>query len=307
MTASLKTEIAGIELKNPFILASGIMGVSASALKLVEDNGAGAVTMKSIGPVERPGHANPTVFSWEHGIANAVGLSNPGIDLALEKIHESHERLTIPLIVSFFADKLENFQMIAEKILPLKPALVELNLSCPNTDREFGRMFALSTQDTEAVIKVVKQVLGPIKVFAKLTPDTFDIAEIGKAAEAAGADGITAINTVSGMIIDAKAKRPVLTNRVGGICGPAIKPMAIRAVYNLSRTVKIPIIGTGGIMNGNDAAEMIMAGASAIGIGAGVYYRGLEIFKLIQEELTQFMQQNGFASIEEMKGKAHVD
>ncbi len=304
-THTLHTTLCGISLANPTILASGIMGVSTASLKFVQENGAGAVTLKSIGHTERKGHHNPTVFAWEEGIHNAVGLSNVGIDAAVPMIQDMVKTLTIPVIGSMFADKIDNFKMVAEKMATTGVAAIEVNLSCPNTEDDFGRMFALDVQMTSDLIAAVKSVVGAVPIFAKLSADSPDIAEIGKAAEAAGADGITAINTLSGMVIDIYQKRPVLTNKMGGISGPAIRPMGIRAVYNLYKEVKIPIIGTGGINTGEDAIQYIMAGATAVGIGSGVYYRGIDVFKKVVEEMKEFMEKEGYKSIEEMRGIAH--
>jgi len=305
MSIDLSVTLAGIPLKNPTILASGIMGVSASSLKFCEENGAGAVTLKSIGPVERSGHANPTVIVWEKGIQNAVGLSNPGIDGSIEKIEKAVKVLKIPLIGSMFADTIDNFKMIALKMAETGVAGIEVNLSCPNTEDDFGKMFALDPKMTEDLIKAVKGEVGNLPIFAKLSGEHSDITEVGKAAEAAGADGITAINTMSGIVIDIHQKRPILTNKVGGLSGPAIRPISVRAVWNLYQAVKIPIIGTGGINTGEDAIEYIMAGASAVGIGSGVWYRGIDVFKKVTDEMKAFMEKNNYKNIEEMKGIAH--
>ncbi len=186
--------------------------------------------------------------------------------------------LKIPLIVSIFADNVKNFVRVAEKLAWLRPLIIELNLSCPNTEDDLGRMFALDQKKTAEVLSKVKKVTRKTKIFVKLTADNPDISEVAKAAEAAGADGITAINTVSGLIIDIRIRKPILTNKYGGLSGPAIKPIAVRAVYNIYKVVKIPIIGLGGIITGEDVIEFIMAGATAMGIGTAIYYRGLEAF-----------------------------
>ena len=301
----LSTKLADIQLRNPLILASGIMGVSTSSMKFVEDNGAGAVTMKSIGPVEREGHHNPTVYSWGEGITNAVGLSNPGVEEGTEHLKEMKEKLSIPVIASCFADTVENMAKVAEQMLQAEPVALELNLSCPNTEDDFGRMFALDSKATEKAVSIVKKMSGNTKIFAKLSPDSPDIAEIGKAAEAAGADAITATNTLSGLIIDVRMKRPILHNSYGGLSGPAIKPVVVRAVYNLYKAVKIPIIGTGGVNSGEDAIEMLMAGASAVGVGSAVYFRGIEAFKIITREMEKFMEEEGYTSVSEIIGIAH--
>lgn len=301
----LSVNLAGINLKNPLVLASGIMGVSASSCKMVEKNGAGAVTLKSIGPMERAGHHNPTVFAWEHGIINAVGLSNPGIDAAIPQIKETMDALKIPVFVSIFADTIDNFNKVAEKVAELKPQLIEVNLSCPNTESDFGTMFAAACLSTEKAVTVVKKKVGKIKVFAKIPGDIANVGEIGKAIEAAGGDGITAINTVSSVIIDIRLRRPVLTNKVGGISGPAVKPIAVKAVYQLYKAVKLPIIGLGGVTTGEDAIEFIMAGATAVGVGSAIHYRGIDVFKKITKEMETFMKEEGIKNLDEIRGCAH--
>ncbi|MDA1316956.1 MAG: dihydroorotate dehydrogenase [bacterium] len=302
---NLSTNLAGIPLKNPTILASGVMGVSTSSMKFVQENRAGAVTCKSIGHEERKGHHNPTVYSWGQGITNAVGLSNVGVDDGTVLLKEMIDALEIPVISSCFADTVDNLARVAEKLMASKPVAIELNLSCPNTENDFGLMFALDPEATTRAVSQVKKIAGNTKVFVKLTPDASNIVDVGKAAEAAGADALTATNTLSGMIIDIHTKRPILTNKFGGLSGPAIKPVSVRAVWNLYNAVKIPIIGTGGINTGEDAIEYIMAGATAVGIGSGVYYRGIDVFKKITDEMSAFMEKEGYKSIEEMRGIAH--
>jgi len=301
----LSVNLAGIKLSNPLILASGIMGVSTASMKYVEKSGAGAVTMKSIGPMERMGHHNPTVYSWGEGLHNAVGLSNPGIEIGAEHLSDMKKTLDIPVLASGFSDTIDNIVGVAEKLIGEEPDILELNLSCPNTEDDFGRMFALDPKATEKAVSSVKKIAGKTKIFAKLSPDSPDIGEIAKAAEAAGADGITAVNTLSGLVIDIKLKKPVLTNKFGGLSGPAIRPVAVRAVYNIYNAVKIPIIGTGGVNTGEGAIEMIMAGATAVGVGSAVYYRGIDVFKKINDEIQTFMKSEGYNSVEEMKGVAH--
>ena len=303
--AELSVNLAGIKLRNPLILASGIMGVSTASMKFVEENGAGAVTMKSIGPADRIGHKNPTVYSWGEGLHNAVGLSNPGAQEGRDHLKDMMKTLSIPVVASCFADTVDNISKVAETMLEAKPAIIELNLSCPNTEDDFGRMFALDVKATERAVSSVKKIAGKTKIFAKLSPDTADIVDIGKAAEAAGADGLTAVNTLSGLVIDIHLKRPILTNKFGGLSGPAIKPVAVRAVYNLYKAVKIPIIGTGGVNTGEDAIEFIMAGATAIGVGSAIYYRGIDVFKKITNEMEVFMKKEGCKSVGDMRGVAH--
>ncbi len=305
MSSNLAITLVGIKLKNPLVLASGIMGVSLASLRMVEKGGAGAVTMKSIGPEERHGNKNPTVYAWEHGLTNAVGLSNPGITASIPMFKDMQKQLSVPVFGSTFAGTIDGFVANAEQFAGAGAQMLELNLSCPNTESDFGRMFALDTQKSAEVVTRVKKVVGKTKIFVKLTPDNADIVDVAKAVEAAGADGITAVNTVSGLIIEPRVRRPILSNKFGGLSGPAIKPIAVRAVYNIYKAVKVPIIGLGGVMSGIDAAEFIMAGASAVGVGSAIYYHGVGVFKKINDELAQFMQEEGYVHISDMKGIAH--
>lgn len=293
-------------MKNPLVLASGIMGVSASSMEYVEQNGAGAVTMKSVGPLERKGHKNPTVYSWGEGVTNAVGLSNPGITDALPEMQEMLDRLSVPVFFSIFGGTTNEFAEVAAKAAELSPPLIEINLSCPNLEDGHGRMFSMDVKKTEETIGAIKKALpSTVKIFAKLTPDASNITEIAKAAESAGADGITAVNTVSGLVIDTHTRRPILTNTYGGISGRAIKPMAVRAVYNLYKAVSIPIIGTGGVTTGEDALEFIMAGATAVGVGSAVYSRGIQVFTDILKEMELLMVDQKVTNLEELRGAAH--
>src|SRR3990167_1672633 len=192
--------------------------------------------------------------------------------------------------------------------MPLKPLVIEVNLSCPNTEDEFGKMFSLDLGAAERVVSMVRTVCDrSTKIFAKLTPEATDFTTIGKAVENAGADGITAINTVLSSIIDPYMRCPILNNKIGGISGRAIKPVGIEAVYNLYKTVKVPIIGTGGITTGEDAIEYIMAGATALGVGSAIYYRGIDVFQKIAKEMKDFMEKMGYKTIAEMRGLAHED
>jgi len=300
----LTTSLCRVKLKNPTILASGILGSSAASLARVANAGAGAVTKKSIGPKPWEGHDNPTMVEVTGGYLNAMGLPTPSVEESLTELAEYNRLSQTPLIASFYGQKFEDFPELARR-LDGKADLLEANISCPNVEREFGKQFAGSCEDAAAVVKAIKAV-SKTPLFVKLSPSVPSIREIARAVEKAGADGITAVNTVGpGMVIDLKTRRPVLANKMGGMSGPAVKPIMIRCVYDIYEVVKIPIIATGGILTGEDAAEAIMAGASAVGIGTGVKYRGIEVFKLVCKELEGFMKEEKFGSIEEIKGVAH--
>jgi dihydroorotate dehydrogenase (NAD+) catalytic subunit len=200
----------------------------------------------------------------------------------------------------------ENFARVAGRVVDAAPDLVEVNISCPNVHDEFGTPFAADASAAAEVTAAVKEaVAGRVPVLVKLSPNVSNIAEIARAVETAGADGIAAINTLTGMVIDVHARRPILANRTGGLSGPAIRPLAVRCVYDIYRAVKLPIVGTGGVNSGSDALEMIMAGATAVGIGSAVYGEGPEAFGQIATELGELLEELGYASVEEARGAAH--
>lgn len=299
----LSIEIAGIRLSNPLVLASGILGTSATLLERVARAGAGAVTSKSCGPVPRAGHPNPIILDWGSGLINAVGLTNPGAEAEVAILADAKRRLAsmgVRLFASIFADTVENFARVAEIVSQAEPDLIEVNISCPNVASEFGEPFAASCPSAAAVTAAVKRATR-IPVAVKLAPNVPDIAQIARAVVAAGADAITAINTMPGLVVDPESGQPILSNKTGGISGPALKPIALRCIAEIARTTDVPIIGTGGVLTGTDAAEMIMAGATAVGVGSAVYYRGIECFDLIRHELSDFMIAHGLSTIDELR------
>lgn len=302
----ISCSLAGVKLKNPLILASGLLGTSPTLMERVARSGAGAITAKSCGPEPRAGHPNPIALEWRGGIINAVGLTNPGIMKEIRVLQETKERLSglqIPLIASIFAPTVDEFGRMAALVSRAEPDLIEVNISCPNVGDEFGTPFAGTPESSAAVTAVVKQNTS-IPCAIKLSPNVPNIARIAQAAQDAGADLITAINTVPGMLIDARAAKPVLSNRVGGLSGWSIKPIALRCVAEISKAVSIPIIGLGGVTTGEDAAEMIMAGASAVGVGSAVWPRDVNVFALVVQELQEFMDQEGYPDLESMRGAA---
>jgi dihydroorotate dehydrogenase (NAD+) catalytic subunit len=304
----LSTELCGMRLRNPLVLAAGILGTGPQLLKRVADCGAGMVTTKSCGPVPREGHPNPTVLDWGHGLINAVGLANPGVEQELEIIASARELLEplhVPLAASIFADTVAGFAEVASIVAQAQPDFIELNISCPNVAAEMGRPFACDAGDAALVTAAVKEVTT-IPLIAKLSPNVTDIVAIARAVERAGADAISAINTLGpGMIIDVHSGQPILANKVGGVSGPAIRPVAVRCVYDVYEAVEIPIIGIGGICDGRDALEMIMAGATAVGVGSAVRYGGVEVFGAVLEEMTTFMDHEGYSTLDQLRGIAH--
>jgi len=295
-------ELAGIWLRNPLMLASGILGETGDLLLAAHRAGAGAVVTKSIGLDPRDGSKNPTVYQCEGGMINSMGLPNPGIkDFSREM--EVLEGSGAVVIGSIFGARSQDFVVLAKKMESYGASAVELNLSCPHArgyGAEIGSNPATVKSITAAVVKSID-----IPVFAKLTPNTRDIASLGMAAEDGGASAVVAINTIKAMAIDPHLRKPALGNKYGGLSGPAIKPVGIRCVYELFESVKIPIIGVGGISDATDAAEYIMAGASALQIGTIVQSSGLKAFSAIAEGLKAFMSEEGFKDLSHMKGVAH--
>jgi dihydroorotate dehydrogenase (NAD+) catalytic subunit len=306
MPVDLGCEFLGLSLKNPLVLASGIIGTSATLLARAAQCGAGAVTAKSCSLEARSGHPNPVAVDWGLGVINAVGLSNPGAEEEVPLLVEARQKLDplgVPLIASIFAGTTAEFGEVARVIGRARPHLIEVNISCPNVGDEFGTPFAGSCESAAAVTAAVKAATD-IPISVKLAPNVPSIGRIACAVVEAGADAITAINTMPGMVIDAEAGKPVLSNKMGGISGPALKPIALRCVAEIARCVQVPIIGTGGVTTGKDAAEMILAGATAVGVGSAVWYRGVEVFGKINEELSTFMEQNRYSSLADLRGVA---
>jgi dihydroorotate dehydrogenase (NAD+) catalytic subunit len=298
----LKTELCGVKLSNPLILASGILGLTKSTFKNVGDNGAGAITIKSLCHEKRKGNDSPTMFGFEGGFINAVGLPGQGIDAATDDFKRLDD-LDVPVLGSIFGYTVEQFGEVTKKMAALNPALIEIDISCPHVD--YGKSYYADPELTAKVTSICKKNAGKIPISMKLSPNVDNIKEIAIAAEKAGADAITAINTMPGMVIDINTGKPVLTHKSGGISGPALKPIAIRCVYEIYEAVKIPIIGTGGVTYGKDAVEIMMAGASAVGVGSAVYYRGVDCFEKINNEIAEFMKEHGYKSLKEIIGKAH--
>jgi dihydroorotate dehydrogenase (NAD+) catalytic subunit len=299
----LSTNFAGIELKNPTVLASGILGANAELLIRIANAGAGAVTMKSIGPSERNGHNNPTVIAWEHGLLNAVGLPSAGCK-KMEEEWKLLEKSPVSIIASIYGANVPEFEEVARAVAEKKPAMIEANISCPNSEKH-GQLFGTSAEASAEVISAVKKEIGKIPLIAKLTPQALNIGEIAKACEEAGADAICAINTVQGMLINIEAHKPILHFKKGGISGSAIKPVAVKCIWDIYEAVKIPILGMGGVSSGRDAIELMQAGATAIGIGSGVYYHGPKVFKKVCNEIREWMQKNNYKNVKELVGIAH--
>ena len=299
----LATEVAGVRFRNPFLLASGIWGETGAALARAHRDGAGGVVTKSIGSAPREGYPNPTVEqlgSW--GLLNAMGLPNPGMEhYAAEIALARKEGATV--VGSIFGGDAEEFATLARAMEQTGVVALELNLSCPHAKgygSEIGRDPAIVTE----VVRAVKQAVR-LPVWAKLTPNTHDIGALAEAAERAGADAISAINTVRGLAIDPETMRPVLAHGFGGLSGPAIKPIGLACVWQIYDRVKVPIVGIGGISTPEDAFEYLIAGASAVEVGTALSAGGDALFGTLSAGLERLLEHHGFSTLAEAVGASH--
>ena len=302
MDDRIATEIAGLKLANPTMLASGILGYTGLSLKSVIEAGAGAVVTKSMGLEPRTGYPNPTVVQTDCGLLNAMGLPNLGISHFKEEIKEL-KNTGVPTILSIYGFSSEEFAKVAETAVKMGADALELNVSCPHVKKAGAEIGCDPLLLTEIVKEVKKKVAKPVIV--KLTPNVANISEIAKAAEKAGADAITAVNTVKAMNIEIETGRPLLANKFGGLSGPAIKPIAVRCVYDVYRSVDVPVIGCGGITSWQDAIEFMLAGASAVQIGTAIAFKGVGVFSSVAKGIDTYLKRRGFKNVKELVGLAH--
>jgi len=297
---SLSTSIGTLTLERPTILASGILGISLDIFERLYRSGAGAVVTKSLSKEPWEGYVNPTIFSVKGGgWLNAVGLANPGATEFSNMISKSHE---VPIIVSLVGSTEDDFDFMVKQFENCKISAYELNLSCPHVAKvglEVG-------DDVELVKKIVKKVKSNtnVPVIAKVGLGTTNYLDTVGAACEAGADGITAINTIRAMAIDVETQKPILSNKIGGLSGTPIKPIAVRCVYEISSKFDVPIIGCGGISTWQDAVEFILAGASAVQFGSVLGEHWTEVFAEINNGIKNYMDKNGYSKMSEMIGNA---
>lgn len=299
----LKVCLAGLELANPTVLASGVLGYSAEVFQRVEASGAGAVVTKSVGVAAREGYMNPTVCQVRCGLVNAMGLPNPGIDVFVEEVARAKALLSVPVIVSVYGFRTSEYAYAAVRAASAGADAVELNVSCPHvegTGSEVG-------QDEGLLAEVVREVKRIVRkpVFVKLSPNVADIASVAEAAVAAGADGLTVANTLKALAIDVETGIPVLGNRRGGLSGPAVKPVVLRCVYDVYERVNVPIVGCGGVTSWRDAVEYFLAGASAVQVGTAVATRGLSVFAEITRGVAAYLRRKGYGGLAQVVGLSH--
>jgi len=305
MSSRLTVEIAGLRLSNPTMLAAGILGLSAVSLREAINQGAGAVVSKSVGLKPRSGYSNPAVAQVEGcGLLNAMGLPNSGAGHFAEEIYElKRDGLRAPVIASVFGFTAEEFAEASRILAKAGADAIELNVSCPHVKKTGSEIGQSPRLVSEVVRKAKCAIANP--VFIKLTPNVTDIVEVAEAAVEAGADAIVAINTARAMAIDIETAYPILANRIGGLSGPALKPIAVRCVYEIYEAVDVPVIGCGGIATWQDAVEFMLAGASAVQIGTAIASQGLGVFRSVSKGVDTYVREKGFRSVKEIVGLSH--
>lgn len=292
MTPDLSVSLGPLRLQNPVLVAAGTFGYGVEFQEFFDLKSLGGVITKTLTLAPRAGNPAPRVVETPSGMLNAVGLQNIGIDDFVKAKWPELEALHVPVIISLAGFTRDEFVELAQKAQLDGVAGIELNLSCPNVSHgEGARCFAQSVQDTSEVVRAVKAV-SRVPVVAKLTPEVADIRAIARAAAEAGADALSLINTMAGMVIDLEREKPVLANKTGGLSGPALHPVAVRCVWEAADAVQVPLIGVGGVSGGREALEMILAGASAVAVGTATFWNP-RAPKIVLDELTRLVRRKG--------------
>ena len=291
--------IAGVTWKNPVTVASGTFGSGAEYSELVDLNELGAVTTKGVANVPWPGNPTPRIAETYGGMINAVGLQNPGIDLFAKRDIPFLKQYDTRIIVNVCGKSEADYVEVVERLAEEPVDMLEINVSCPNV-KEGGIAFGQNPEALYGITKAVKAVAKQ-PIIMKLSPNVTDITEMARAAEAAGADALSLINTLTGMKIDIHRRTFAVANKTGGLSGPAIKPVAVRMVYQVAHAVQIPIIGMGGICTGEDAIEFIMAGATAVSVGTATFHDPMASVKVVQG-IRDYMERYGVEDVNELRG-----
>lgn len=297
--SKMSVNLAGMTLKNPVMTASGTFGSGAEYSEFVDLNNLGAVVTKGVANVPWPGNPTPRVAETTGGMLNAIGLQNPGIDVFCERDIPFLKKFDTKIIVNVCGKTTEDYCEVVERLGNEPVDMLEINVSCPNV-KEGGIAFGQNPKALEAITREVKKYARQ-PVIMKLSPNVTDITEMAKAVEAGGADAVSLINTLTGMKIDINRRTFAVANKTGGLSGPAIKPVAVRMVYQVANAVNIPIIGMGGIASTEDALEFIMAGATMVAVGTANFNDPMTTIKVI-EGIQSFMEKNGIKDIAEITG-----
>ena len=296
---NMKVDLCGVTLNNPVMTASGTFGSGAEYAEFVDLNKLGAVVTKGVANVPWPGNPTPRVAEVYGGMLNAVGLQNPGIDLFVERDIPFLKQFDTKIMVNVCGHSTEEYIEVVERLRDQPVDLLEINISCPNV-KEGGIAFGQDPKAVEAITKEMKKHAAQ-PVIMKLSPNVTDITEMARAAEAGGADALSMINTITGMKIDIHRRKFVLANKTGGMSGPAIKPVAVRMVYQVSHACKLPIIGMGGILTGEDAIEMMMAGATMVSVGTANFHNPRATMEVL-DGMKAYMERYHIEDINEIIG-----
>lgn len=294
-----KVTIAGVEFKNPVMTASGTFGSGEEYSEFVDLNRLGAVVTKGVANVPWPGNPTPRVAEIQGGMMNAIGLQNPGVEVFCKRDIPFLKKYDTRVIVNVCGHAPEEYLAVVERLAEEPIDMMEINISCPNVNAGF-LAFGQDPKHVEELTREIKKIARQ-PIIMKLTPNVTDIAEIARAAEAGGADAVSLINTLTGMKIDVNRRTFALANKTGGVSGPAVKPIAVRMVYQVAGAVKIPIIGMGGIATWEDAMEFILAGATAVSVGTANFYHPTATVEII-EGIERYMEKNGVEDIRELIG-----
>lgn len=297
-----RVNLAGVELKNPIMTASGTFGSGQEYGEFVDLNRLGAVVTKGVANIPWPGNPTPRVAEVYGGMLNAIGLQNPGIDVFVERDIPFLKHYDTKIIVNVCGKSASDYVEVVERLCDQPVDMLEINISCPNV-REGGIAFGQSAQSVEDITKEIKRYAKQ-PVIMKLSPNVTDITEMARAAEAGGADVVSLINTLTGMKIDVNRRKFALANKTGGMSGPAVHPIAVRMVYQVAQAVKLPIIGMGGVMTAEDALELILAGAAAVSVGTASFTNPTATMDII-DGIEDYMQQQGVVDINELIGAVH--
>ena len=295
----MRVKIAGVEWNNPVTVASGTFGSGEEYSEFVDLNRLGAVTTKGVANLPWPGNPTPRVAEIHSGMMNAIGLQNPGIDVFCKRDIPFLRQYDTKIIVNVCGRSTEDYCEVVERLANEDVDMLEINISCPNV-KEGGIAFGQNPKAAEEITRAGKKYAKQ-PVIMKLSPNVTSISEMAKAVEAGGADAISLINTLTGMKIDINRKTFALANKTGGVSGPAIHPIAVRMVYEAANAVNVPIIGMGGIETAEDAIEMLLVGASAVSVGTANFYNPNVTMEIV-DGIARYMEQNHFASVQDMVG-----
>ena len=300
----LSIEIGKLKLKNPVLTASGTFGYGEEFADFIDLNRLGGIVVKGTTLHRREGNPYPRMAETPSGMLNAVGLQNKGVDHFIEEIYPRIRHLDTNIIVNVSGSSIDDYVAVCEKLNPLdKVAAVEINISCPNV-KQGGMGFGTTCSGAESVTRAVRKAYDGTMI-VKLTPNVTDITEIARAAEAAGADALSLTNTFLGMAIDVEKRRPMLSTITGGLSGPCIRPIAVRMVWQVAKAVKVPVVGLGGIMNGRDAIEFLLAGASAVQIGTANFVDPQVTIKTI-DFIEDYLKRHHFSAVSQLIGAMEV-